>query len=727
MELAALLRERAALVNPQTLSLIVNDRRAELLAQRLAGPLPLDVRMQTRARLVVELTNAGRPTDALAALAELERDARESDPHGWQRFRAGARLVAATAYMRLAEDQNCHVTHNRDACLLPIKGGGIHRLRDGAEGAVRALQEVLTLNPDSLRARWLLNIAHMTLGSYPSGVPRDALIPPEVFASGYPLPRFDNVSADIGLDLSGHAGGAILEDFDGDRRLDVMWSSMGFTDQMRFMRNRGDGTFEDRTREAGLTGEVGGLNMIQADYNNDGKPDVLVLRGGWLGSEGRFPMSLLRNDGRGHFTDVTKAAGLLRFAPSQTAAWFDFDGDGRLDLFVGNESTWIPGWVEKEFTAADAFPCGLYRNNGDGTFTEMAGKAGLDIVGFVKGVISGDYNNDGRPDLYVSVWGSRNLLLRNDGPAADGGWRFTDVAAAAGVLEPLASFATFFFDYDNNGWLDLYVAGYGRQKGIPIVEDIASDYLGRPTDAERDRLYRNRGDGTFEDVTKAAGLYRVLGGMAVNYGDLDNDGWLDFYVGTGTPDLAMLVPNRMFRNAEGAAFQDVTTAGNFGHLQKGHGIGWGDVDNDGDQDVFEQMGGAYLGDKAVSALYRNPGNSNAWLGLELVGVRSNRQGQGARIKVAVDSPRGRRFIHRTVGTGGSFGASPLRQEIGLGGTTSIAWLEVAWPVTGKVQRVDGLRLNQRYRITEDLREAERVVWPAIVARTTRPPAGARPH
>ena len=189
----------------------------------------------------------------------------------------------------------------------------------------------------------------------------------------------------------------------------------------------------------------------------------------------------------------------------------------------------------------------------------------------------------------------------------------------------------------------------------------------------------------------------------------------------------MLVPNRMFRNAAARRFQDVTTSGDFGHLQKGHGIAFGDIDNDGDQDVFEQMGGAYLGDKAVSALYRNPGNSNAWLGLELVGVRSNHQGQGARIKVAADSPRGRRFIHRTVGTGGSFGASPLRQEIRLGETTRIAWVEVAWPVTGKVQRVNGLRPNQRYRITEGLPNIERVAWPAIVARTPRPPMGAQPH
>jgi len=722
-EMAALLRERAALVDPEALSIIVNDRRADLLGGRLARPLPPGERLALRGRAVVELANAGRPRDALRALEALEQDARASDPSGWPRYRRGARLLEAMAYLRLAEDENCHLTSGRDACLLPIRAGGVHRRREGAEGAIRALGEVLSEDPGSLRARWLLNVAHMTLGSHPGGVPERHLVPPAVFASEHPLPRFDNVAGEAGLDLPGLAGGAILEDFDGDRRLDLVWSAMGFDEQMRFMRNRGDGTFEDQTREAGLTGLTGGLNLVPADYDNDGAVDVLVLRGGWLGSEGRFPLSLLRNDGGGRFRDVTRSAGLLRFAPTQTAAWLDFDGDGWLDLFVGNESAGISDFVAPPAGGAESHPCELYRNDRDGTFTEMAKEAGLDHVGFVKGVVSGDYDNDGRPDLYLSVWGGANLLFRNGGGGAPGGdgWRFTEVGAAAGVTGPSASFATFFFDYDNDGWLDLFVAGYGRKGGIPTVEDVAADYLGLPTDAERDRLYRNRGDGTFEDVTRAAGLHRVLGAMALNYGDLDGDGWLDFYAGTGAPDLGALVPNRMLRNAEGRRFQDVTTAGNFGHLQKGHAIAFGDVDNDGDQDVFEQMGGAYLGDKARSALYRNPGGGHAWLGLELVGVRSNRRGVGARLSLAVDSPGGRRVIHRTVGSGGSFGGNPMRQEIGLGPARRVEWLDVLWPASGIRQRVVGLEPGRRYLVREGSPEAEEVQWPRAEA---SPPASA---
>src|SRR5262249_48759549 len=196
-------------------------------------------------------------------------------------------------------------------------------------------------------------------------------------------------------------------------------------------------------------------------------------------------------------------------------------------------------------------------------------------------------NNDGRPDLYLSWRGHDNILLRNDGPkdAAAGSksaWQFTDVAKAAGVTEPLYSFPAWFFDYDNDGWLDRFVSGYG----INDVGDVAADYLKLPTPAERARLFRNNHDGTFTDMTRVVNLYKVLHTMGSNFGDLDNDGWLDLYLGTGDPDLSTVIPNRMFRNAEGRFFEDVTTSGGFGHLQKGHGVAFGDLDNDGDQHVY---------------------------------------------------------------------------------------------------------------------------------------------
>jgi hypothetical protein len=622
--------------------------------------------------------------EALALLDELQREADAINPGARAKSGPLLLMLKAVASLRMGEQDNCNMENNRFSCLLPIRGRGIHRHRAGSTRAVEALDAILALDPGNLRARWLLNIAHMTLGSYPGGVPPGALVPPSVFASEHPLPRFPNVAHDVGLDVHGLSGGAILDDLDGDGLLDVMVSSIGFDAQLRVFRNLGSGRFEDRTASAGVLGETGGLNLVQADYDNDGDVDALVLRGAWMGTEGRFPMSLLRNRGDGTFDDVTRAAGLLRLAPTQTASWLDYDGDGWLDLFVGNEST--PGAVH---------PCELYRNQGDGSFREQAAQAGVDVVGFVKGVTSADYDNDGRPDLYLSLGGAPNLLFHNEG-AHDGATpRFRDVTREAGVSAPVSSFSAFFFDYDNDGWQDLYVVSYGA-----MAEDVAADYLGLETAAERPKLYRNRGDGTFEDVTRAAGLHRVVSGMGLNFGDLDNDGFLDFYVGTGNPELSTLVPNRMFRNDRGRTFQEVTTAGDFGNLQKGHAIGFGDVDNDGDQDVFEQMGGAYKTDTAHSVLFANPGGPHGWIELELQGTRSNRGAIGARLKLVLDGPEGRRLVHRVVQTGASFGSSPLRQEIGLGAAKRIVRLEVTWPTSGAVQAFSDLKPRRRYRIRE---------------------------
>jgi hypothetical protein len=312
------------------------------------------------------------------------------------------------------------------------------------------------------------------------------------------------------------------------------------------------------------------------------------------------------------------------------------------------------------------------------------------------------------------------MLMRNDGPAGTdrsprATWRFTDVAESAGLTRPNRSFPCWFFDYDNNGWPDIMITGYG----ISDVGEITASYLGRPTACEKARLYRNNGDGTFADVSKECGVNQILVTMGCNFGDLDNDGWLDFYVGTGNPDLAMLIPNRMFRNDGGKRFQDVTTSGGFGQLQKGHGIAFGDINNDGTQDIFSVVGGAVESDSFQRQLFANPGHGNHWLKLKLEGVHTNRAAFGARIKVVVNGDEGLREIHRIVGTGASFGASPARQEIGLGQAREISRVEIFWPVTGATQVLNGLEINRFYHVREG--DAPRMVelksfrWPAAAS------------
>jgi hypothetical protein len=241
------------------------------------------------------------------------------------------------------------------------------------------------------------------------------------------------------------------------------------------------------------------------------------------------------------------------------------------------------------------------------------------------------------------------------------------------------------------------VSGYMIPNG---VADVAADYLGMPTQGEKARLYHNNHDGTFTDMSHATHLDRVLHAMGSNFGDIDNDGWLDFYLGTGDPKLTTLIPNRMYRNAGGKVFQDITTSAGVGHLQKGHGVSFADIDNDGDQDIFEEMGGAAEGDNYRSVLYENPGYGRHWITLRLTGVKENRSAIGARLEVAVRTDKGRRSIFRTVGSGGSFGCNPLRQEIGLGDARGIESVTITWPASKQTEVIKGLEMDRFYSIRQ---------------------------
>ena len=305
---------------------------------------------------------------------------------------------------------------------------------------------------------------------------------PAAFESTEDVGRFRDVAPQAGLDVVATAGGVIVDDFAGTGRFDVVTSNFDSCGPMHYFRNNGDGTFTERTSAAGLDGQLGGLNMVQADYNNDGCKDILVLRGGW-----ELPQrnSLLRNNCDGTFTDVTAASGLAEPATStQTAVWADINNDGLLDLFVGNEDR----------------ASQLFLNKAGTTFADISRSAGVDGVGFTKGVSAADYDNDGFVDLYVSNFKGNNLLYRNNHDNT-----FTERARAAGVPGPGYGFATWFFDYDNDGWADLFATSY-----ITSVDESVRAYLGLAPNASRLKLYKNLGDGSFRDVTAEVGLDKSL-------------------------------------------------------------------------------------------------------------------------------------------------------------------------------------------------------------------------
>jgi tetratricopeptide (TPR) repeat protein len=593
--------------------------------------------------------------------------------------------VLGTAYLHKSEMENGVYRQPGERCLFPPRKLFRYEKTADSEKAVYYLTRFLEKKPDTLEVRWLLNLAYMTLGKYPAGVPAKYLIPPSKFESKENLGRFVDVAPAAGLNSFSMAGSVIVDDFDNDGWLDVVTSSSNYCEPLHFFHNNGDGTFTDRAVQAGLGDQLGGLNIIQTDYNNDGCLDIFVLRGGW-----QTPMrdSLLRNNCDGTFTDVTESAGLAEPIASQTAVWADIDNDGFLDVFIGNEQG----------------PSRLYHNKRDGTFENIALSAGVDRVAFSKGVVAADYDNDGFVDLYVSNLGGDNFLYHNNHDRT-----FTEVGKQAGVQAPWMSFATWFFDYDNDGFPDLFVTSYYMSP-----EENLKSQLGLPHNVETLKLYHNEGNGTFRDATVEAGLDRVFNPMGSNFGDIDNDGFLDFYLGTGTPPYGDILPNVMFHNQGGKKFVDVTTSSGTGELHKGHGVAFADLDNDGDEDMVAETGGAVPGDRHAIRLFENPGNGNDWISLRLVGVKSNRAALGARIKVTVQNEgRGQRYIYRTVGSGGSFGASPLQQHIGLGKEARILNLEIWWPATDSRQNFPDVGKNQFLQISEFEKEYTRLERPRV--------------
>ncbi|HEY3741248.1 MAG TPA: FG-GAP-like repeat-containing protein [Bryobacteraceae bacterium] len=547
------------------------------------------------------------------------------------------------------------------------------------EKAIGVFSHALRKEPADLEVKWLLNLAYMLEGRYPAAVPAEWLIAPATPPPAMPGLHFRDVAAAAKLISRGMAGGAIAEDFDGDGLIDVAISSMDDCVPLKLFHNNGDGTFTDRAKEAGLRNQTGGLNMIQTDYNNDGCIDILVLRGGW-----EFPRrkSLLRNNCDGTFADVTDQAGLAtRLSQTQTAVWADIDNDGKLDLFVGNEDG----------------PPQLFLNKGDGTFTDIAQQAGVARTAMTKAIVAADYDNDGFVDFYLSNYNGENFLYHNNGDRT-----FTEVAAQAGVQDPWSSFGAFFFDFDNDGWPDLFVTGYCMS-----VDEWVRGYVGLQRKCESSKLYRNLHNGKFTDVSKEAGLDKAMMAMGHNFGDIDNDGYLDFYLGSGNPSYATAVPNLMFHNEGGKRFTDVTVPSGTGILPKGHGIAFADFSNQGKQDLLVIMGGAVRGDVHNLRLFENPGNGNDWINIHLTGVKSNRVAIGARITLTVTNQgAGTRTISRTVGSGGSFGANPFTQEIGLGKAAQIDSVEIWWPASGTKQKFTGVQKNQFIEI-EELAKAPR--------------------
>ncbi len=592
----------------------------------------------------------------------------------------------AVAQLRSGEVANCLENHNDETCVLPISEKGRHADQTGSLAAIANFEKLLARTPADAQLVWLLNLANMTVGRYPQGVSEQFRIPPDRFRSATSFKRFRNLAPGLGIQTQNMVGSVIVDDFTGDGHLDIVTSSIGPCDSMRLYVNDGRGGFVDKTAGSGLDKQLSAGHIIQADYDNDGRLDIYVTRGLWEkpGTEKLnydLPVfnSLLRNLGGGRFEDMTAKLG-LDDGPSYNiaSAWGDFDGDGRVDLFV------CDSFLEPK----------LFLNQKKGPFRKLGPEvSGIRNDQNCMGVAVGDVDADGRPDIYLANHRGDNALFINRGQG-----KFEN-ANAASLKKPDKAFAAWFSDYDNDGDLDLFVAAWDASDRSLIGRVM----IGESHQSEHVHVFRNNGRGEFELVDM--GLGDAVLGMAVNVGDFDNDGFEDFLLGTGGPAFDFLLPNRAYRNDAGKRFVDVTFDGGFGNLQKGHGIAFGDLDSDGDQDIVAAFGGWYQGDRFPLSVYENPGFGNNWLTLRLQGVKANRSAIGSRVAVTVNEDGKSRTIYRSVGSGGSFGANSLQVEIGLGRATRIERVQVQWAGSGTKTELIGLAPNRIYRVVEGEKKA----------------------
>jgi len=662
-----------------------NKKRAEFLAQRLRESQSPGLIFD----FAKEKLNAGETNDAIAIIENIL----DNNPR-LKEVTSNSQIIhefLGICYLRLAEQNNCLHHHSSESCIVPLRGDGIHTEKGPAERAKEIYSELHDFRPQDLEIRWLLNIAYMALGEYPGEVPDDVFISLPLSTE---LKSFPNIGGNLGVDVNDLSGSVVADDFTNNGYLDILASSWGRYGSIKLFVNKGEEGFKDRTAESGLDSVYGGLNIKQADFNNDGWMDFVVLRGAWKpGLDwGIPPNSLMMNNGDGTFSDVTLQSGVYSRRPTQSAVWLDYDLDGHIDLFIANETT---------KSSSSNFPCELFKNQGDGTFVNMAEDLNLDYVGYFKGVVSGDINNDGRPDLFLSNLDGNNVLLENR--KQNGKVEFHDITQKAGVGFPQSAFPAWFFDYNQDGYEDIYVATFDSTAFKNQSGEFAASMLGIELNCEPHYLYENQGDGTFLNVAPEKFDFHALSTMGCNYGDITNSGFPDFYLGTGAPDYRAIVPNRLFVNGSGKRFYDATFATHTGHIQKGHGISFADFNHSGGQDVYAVMGGAFSGDVFHNALYENQQASGNWIKLKIEGEKSNAAALGAKIQVFGADVNGSPITrYSTVSSGASFGGNPTEAHMGLGKMSIIDSVIVSWPNEEQlIMKYTDLKVNQRYKLDEE--------------------------
>jgi hypothetical protein len=549
---------------------------------------------------------------------------------------------------------------------------------------------------------------------------RRSLILQSTASSNQPSPvRFVDVAHEAGLNtpnvwgatdhksyiIEAKGSGIAFFDYDNDGWLDIYLTNgtrlgekwpEGKAPTSQLFKNNRDGTFRNVTDGSGLARTGWQTGVCVGDYDNDGWDDLFCCFWGHN--------ILFHNNGNGSFTDITRKAGVFddRIRWGAGCTFFDYDRDGNLDLFVCNyiklDPAQTPAPNRPPVCQWRGIPvmCGprglpgdtnvLFHNNGDGTFADVSEKAGILKPGprYSITAVSYDFDNDGWPDIYVAVDSQPSILLRNN---HDG--TFTDVAVMAGCAysedgHEQAGMGVAVGDYDCDGWLDIFKTNF--------ADDTCN-------------LYHNNGDGTFSEATFASGIAvntRYVG-WGCGFIDYDNDGWLDIlqinghvYPEIDKNDVGQTYknPRLMYRNMGNGKFNDVSAAMGPGITEhfSSRGAAFGDYDNDGDVDVL------VLNMNDVPSLLRNDGgNKQKWIKMKLIGTKCNRTAIGARVRVVT----GNRAQIDEVHSGSSvMSQGDLRLHFGLGNAQVVDLIEVKWPTTQKIERFTQVKANQILTIRE---------------------------
>jgi hypothetical protein len=527
--------------------------------------------------------------------------------------------------------------------------------------------------------------------------------------------QFTNVTAAAGIKFVNYRGnegiainreifgpGVCVADFDGDGLQDVYFVNgrdlyhRGIEVRNALYHNNGDGTFTDVTEKAGVPGTGYGMGCVWGDYNNSGFPSLYVTQYG--------RNVLYRNNGDGTFTDVTdkaKVAGTESGTLFHSgAAFFDYDRDGLLDLYVAGYVNleagprYCPLAAVQSSCAPSAYKGSaniLYHNNGDGTFSNVTVASGVykaDGKGLAVGV--GDYDNDGWPDLFGANDGVPSFLFHNDHNG-----KFTEVGITSGMAmtargNVMAAMCISLGDYDNDGWLDLYISDFQK----------ASDHI-----------WHNDHQGDFWDVSSEVGIeYPTRDQLSFGGGffDYDNDGWLDLFIANGHvyPEMESIDPqthfkqiNTLFHNEGNGKFVETTTQAGDGFKTPyaGRGVAFADFDNDGFVDIVVGNNG-----DPPLLLHNSGGNGNHFVNFRLVGTKSNRDAMGARIRIAVG---GLPQIREIAGGGSYLSQSDLRANFGLGKATRVDTVEINWP-SGLKQAFHDVEADKFYLVVEGKEQLE---------------------